>query len=67
MTTRRNIKLKVISICKKMEVIKKVDAQPHMTRTKFVERLSVPVSTLNIIMPEKETAAMFNFSARQKK
>jgi hypothetical protein len=44
-STKTNIKHKMLSLSEKLEMIKKVDAQPHVTCTKVAEQLSIPMST----------------------
>jgi hypothetical protein len=70
MAAKGNIKSKALTVSVELEIIKKVDAQPHETRTKVVEQLCTPVSMLNNITAKKKknhTSAMCNSSARQKK
>jgi hypothetical protein len=43
--TKTNIKLEMLSVSKKLEIIKKVDAQPHVTCKKVAEQLSIPMAT----------------------
>jgi hypothetical protein len=47
------IKWKALSVANKLDVFKKVDIQPHVTRIKLVEELGIPVLTLNNIMMNK--------------
>jgi hypothetical protein len=52
MAPKTNIKCS-LPVSKKMEIIVKVDAQPHVTQSKVVEQLGVPVLTLNNGKQEK--------------
>jgi hypothetical protein len=54
MAAKTNIKCKALSVSEKLEVIKKVDAQPHVTCTKVAEQLTIPASVLNSIMAKKK-------------
>jgi hypothetical protein len=53
MATKTNMKHKAFSVSEKLGFIKKVDAQPHVMHTKFVEQLSIPVSILNNMASKK--------------
>jgi transposase len=52
--TKTNIKCKVLSVSEKLEIIKKVDTQLHVTCTKVAEQFSIPASTLNNIIANKK-------------
>jgi hypothetical protein len=54
MATNTNIKRRALSVSEKLGIIKKVDAQPHVMRTKVIKQLSIPMSILNNIMSSKK-------------
>jgi hypothetical protein len=68
MATKTN-KYKALPVSEKLEITKKVTAQPHLMHTKVVGQLSISVSMLNCIMANKRNILkkMCNYSARQKK
>jgi hypothetical protein len=50
----------------KLEILKKVDAQPHVTCIKVEEQLSIPVSMLNNIMVNKNFSNVYIHSQTEK-
>jgi plasmid maintenance system antidote protein VapI len=54
MATKSKTEHKALSVSEKMEIIKKVDAEPQVTHTKVVKELNIPLATLNNIMANKK-------------
>jgi hypothetical protein len=49
MASKVEIKENALSFADKLDMIKKVNTQPHVTQIKLVEELGIPVLTLNNI------------------
>jgi hypothetical protein len=49
-----------------MDIMKKVDTQPHLTQSQVSEQLSIPELTWNNGKQDKHPSAMSNCSARRK-
>jgi hypothetical protein len=53
MASKVEIKENALSFADKLDMIKKVNTQPHVTQIKLAEELGIPVLTLNNIIENK--------------
>lgn len=54
MATKTSIKHKELLVSEILKIVKKADAQPHVTSAKVVEQLSIPVSVLTNFMENRK-------------